>query len=99
MASSVDLQNYLTRFVKNADGTQSIFFAEPEDIVVYSEKAQQLGYNSLTLTKGVYEIKVDKQGHSTLDLSILAADGIGSETAVPMSIYIARRYKTHCGSE
>lgn len=99
MASTVDLQNYPTRFVKNADGTQSIFFAEPEDIVVYSEKAQQLGYNALTLAKGVYEIKVDKQGHSTLDLNILAADGRGNSGPVLMGIRIAKRYKTHCGSE
>ncbi|MFA6057231.1 MAG: hypothetical protein WC756_03455 [Taibaiella sp.] len=98
MASTVDLQNYPTRFVKNADGTQSIFFAEPEDIVVYVERAQKLGYNALTLAKGVYEIKVDKRGHSTLDLNILTADGVGSETAVPMGIRIAKRHKMKCGT-
>jgi hypothetical protein len=98
LASTVDLQNYQTRFVKNADGTQSIFFAEPEDIVVYSEKAKQLGYNALTLAKGVYEIKVDKRGHSTLDLNILTAEGRGSEQPVPMGIRIAKRHKTSCGT-
>ena len=97
MASTVDLQNYPTRFVKNADGTQSIFFAEPEDIVVNPEMAQKLGYKALTLAKGIYEIKVDKRGHSTLDLNILATDGRGSEVAVPMGIYIARRWKQKCG--
>lgn len=86
-------------FVNNRDGSQTITFAEPEDIDVMPDLASNMGFTSLSFAAGYYTINVDVNGHSTLVMPIASYSGSGMTSPSVMGIYIARRWKDKCGTD
>ena len=98
ITGSLDLENYDAQFVTHEDGTKTITFAEAEPLNIHSDITSKLGYSSIVIPAGIYTINVDAAGKSVLKLPIVSSNGTGNGLVPVVGIYIARRNKTHCGT-